>query len=74
MKKNASEAQIPIESYQKAREELDALVAEIEQPQTDLGQITDKIKRATLLVTYCRNYLRTLQEETDKMLSENGNA
>ncbi len=63
-----------IESYQKAREELEALANELERPGADPGQLAGKIKRAAALVAYCREYLRTLQEETDQILSDNGNA
>jgi len=55
-------------TYEQAREELDTLVASLEQPDADLGMISAKIKRALELVTFCRDYLHHVQEDAEKTL------
>lgn len=57
-------------TYLQAREALDTLVKELEVPDADLGTIAEKVKRATALVAYCRQYLRTVQEQAQEAMSE----
>ena len=56
-------------TYSQAREELDTLVEALEQPNADLGQMAEKVKRAVELVAWCREYLRSVKEESDKILT-----
>ncbi|HHV02426.1 MAG: exodeoxyribonuclease VII small subunit [Bacteroidales bacterium] len=55
-------------TYQQARQELETLVEELEQPDADLGQIASKVKRALELVAFCRNYLRKVHEDAETTL------
>ena len=55
-------------TYLQARQELQELVEELEKPEADLGQIAAKVKRALELVTFCRNYLRKVQEDTEAII------
>lgn len=57
-------------TYEQARAELDALVKALEEPQADLGRMTTQVKRAVDLIAFCRDYLRTLTQEVDKVLDE----
>ncbi|MFA5301084.1 MAG: exodeoxyribonuclease VII small subunit [Bacteroidales bacterium] len=55
-------------TYEQAREELDILVASLEQPDADLGVISAKVKRALELVAFCKDYLHKVQEDAEKTL------
>ena len=55
-------------NYEQAREELDTLVASLEQPDADLGVISAKVKRALELVAFCKDYLHKVQEDAEKTL------
>ena len=43
--------------YQKAVEELEAIAAKVEDPQTGIGEIDKYMKRSTELIEACRAYL-----------------
>ena len=53
--------------YAKAIEELEKLVAKVEDPSTALGDIDTCIKRSDELVAGCREYLRTTREKLEKL-------
>ena len=55
-------------TYGQAREELDTLVASLEQPGADLGKISAHVKRALELVTFCRNYLHQVSKDAEKAI------
>jgi exonuclease VII small subunit len=48
---------------------LDELVKAVEQPNADLSEIAGKVKRAVELVAFCREYLKGLQNDADKILT-----
>ena len=43
--------------YEEALERLEKIVAQIEDPQTAVGDIPAKVKEAASLLTYCRRML-----------------
>lgn len=49
--------------YIKAVEELEAIAAKVEDPQTGIGDIDRYIRRSDELVSACREYLRGAREE-----------
>ena len=53
-------------SYQKAHEELVKIVAEIEQEQVQLDELSLKIKRAGELIAFCRTKLREAEDAFEK--------
>lgn len=53
--------------YKKAVEELEAIAAKVEDPQTAIDQIGKYIKRSEELVEACRAYLRGVRESLDSM-------
>lgn len=53
--------------YAKAVEELEAIAAKVEDPQTGIGDIDRYIKRSEELITACRAYLRGAREKLDAM-------
>ena len=53
--------------YTKAIEELDAIAAKVEDPQTGIEDIDKYIKRSEQLISACRAYLRGAREKLDQM-------
>ena len=51
--------------YAKAMEELEAIAAKVEDPQTGIEDIDKYIKRSEELVSACREYLRGAREKLD---------
>lgn len=57
-------------SYKQAEEELTRIVAEIEKGDVDVDILTQKVKRATELIRFCRGKLRKTELEINKALAE----
>ena len=55
--------------YKNAMEELEAIAAKVEDPQTGIEEIDKYIKRSQELIAQCRDYLRGAR---DIILSEAG--
>jgi len=51
--------------YIKAVEELEAIAAKVEDPQTGIGDIDKYIKRSEELIVACRAYLRGAREKLE---------
>ena len=56
--------------YEEALERLEKIVAQIEDPQTAVGDIPAKVKEAAALLTYCRRMLKESEESIGKILEE----
>ncbi len=57
-------------SYQKAMDELEAIVKKIEQNEPDVDELNDMVIRAVELVKYCKTKLKTTQEQINNNLEE----
>lgn len=57
-------------SYNKAVEELEGILAEIEDDNIDLDLLIAKIKRATVLISDCKSKLKQTSDEIDNILGE----
>ena len=55
--------------YNKAVEELEAIAAKVEDPQTGIDDIDKYIKRSQELIEACRAYLRGAREKVDSLSS-----
>lgn len=53
--------------YAKAVEELEAIAAKVEDPQTGIDDIDRCIRRSEELIAACRAYLRGVRERLDDM-------
>ena len=53
--------------YTKAVEELEAIAAKVEDPQTGVDDIDKYIKRSQELIEACRNYLRGVRGQIDSL-------
>ncbi len=57
-------------NYTQAFEELQSIVAEIEQGEISVDELSDKVKRASLLIKICKTKLTTTEEDVKKILKE----
>ena len=57
-------------SYAQAIEELEGVINDIEAENIDVDVLAEKVKRATYLIKFCKNNLRTTEKEVKKVLSE----
>lgn len=57
-------------TYSEAIEELEAIVTEIENEDISVDVLSQKVKRASVLIGICRNALHTTEEEVKKILEE----
>lgn len=57
-------------TYQKAIEELEKIVNEIENEEIAVDELSEKVKRASKLITICKAKLTKTEEEVNKILQE----
>ncbi len=55
-------------SYSKAIKEIEEILKYIESQEVDVDVLVEKVKRATELIQFCKNKLRTAEEELHKTL------
>jgi len=56
--------------YQEAADELERLVQSLEQGKLNIDELSDKVKRATELLHYCKEQLHTIEEEINNIMNE----
>lgn len=56
-------------TYSQALSELEKIVSRIESGEMELDVLAESIKRASFLVSFCREKLRTVEDEVKKALS-----
>ncbi len=64
-----AKAQIIKLSYDEAYAELNSILESLQNGQTGLDELTDKLRRASALSTYCQQKLRNLEEEISRLQS-----
>ena len=57
-------------SYTAAFEELQSIVAEIEQGEISVDELSEKVKRAALLIKVCKSKLQSTETDVNKILKE----
>ena len=57
-------------TYTSAKKELEAIVASIESGELDIDALTDKVKRASELITFCKDKLTKTDKQLQKLLEE----
>ncbi len=57
-------------TYQKAIEELEQIVNEIENEEIAVDELSEKVKRASKLIMLCKAKLTKTEEEVNKILEE----
>jgi len=56
--------------YTEAFEELQGIVSEIEEGEISVDELSEKVKRAALLIKICKTKLATTEEDVNKILKE----
>ncbi len=57
-------------NYTEAFEELQQIVAEIEDGQISVDELSEKVKRAAVLIRICKLKLNSTEEDVSKILKE----
>lgn len=57
-------------TYDEAKEELEAIVTSLNEDDVSIDSLTEKIKRASQLIEYCKKKLRSTEEEIKKHIIE----
>lgn len=57
-------------TYSEAFEELQQIVSEIESGEISVDQLSEKVKRATLLIRICKQKLTTTEEDVNRLLND----
>ncbi len=57
-------------TYSGAISELETIVSEIENEEVDVDILAEKIKRASYLMTFCKNKLKGTEGEVKKLLTD----
>ncbi|MFA6701676.1 MAG: exodeoxyribonuclease VII small subunit [Dysgonamonadaceae bacterium] len=57
-------------TYTLAKKELDSIVKSIESGELDVDLLTEKVKRASELITFCKNKLTKTDNELQKILDQ----
>jgi len=57
-----------IENYSKAATELEKIVQNIENNTYNIDELSEKIKEAVALITFCKQKLKETDEEIEKLL------
>ena len=57
-------------TYTTAKQELQAILKEIESENVDLDQLSEKVKRATELIEFCREKLKGSEEKINSILQD----
>ncbi|MEJ1239395.1 exodeoxyribonuclease VII small subunit [Chryseolinea sp. T2] len=58
------------QKYTEAFEELQQIVSEIEHGQISVDELSQKVKRATVLIKICREKLTTTEADVSQILKE----
>lgn len=57
-------------TYSQAKQELEEIVTAIESNELDVDALTQKVKRASELITFCKEKLTKTDKELQKILDE----
>jgi len=57
-------------NYTEAFDELQSIVSEIEQGEISVDELSEKVKRAALLIKICKQKLTSTEEDVDRILKE----
>jgi exodeoxyribonuclease VII small subunit len=56
--------------YKEAYEELQQIVKDVENESIPLDELSEKVRRATMLIKICKNRLQLTEEDVNKILEE----
>lgn len=61
-------------TYEKAYKELKQLAQEIETESVSVDVLADKVKRASFLIGYCQDKLRSTEKEVNNIIGQMSNS
>jgi len=59
-------------TYERAYEELEAIMHELQEDKISVDELTTKVKRAAELITFCNDMLRSTEAEVNKIVKKLG--
>lgn len=59
-------------TYEKAYEELEGIMLELQEDRISVDDLTVKVKRAAELITFCNEMLRSTESEVNKIVKKLG--
>lgn len=59
-----------MKTYTEAKKELEKIVSAIESGELDVDALTEKVKRASELITFCKEKLTKTENELQKILDD----
>jgi exodeoxyribonuclease VII small subunit len=57
-------------SYNDAIEEIESILQQVESGELDVDQLTDKVKRVSVLLEICSKKLKTTEKEVEKIIKD----
>lgn len=57
-------------TYESAFKELQQIVSHLEEGEVNVDELSEKVKRATLLIAVCKSKLTETEEDVNKILKE----
>jgi len=57
-------------SYSEAVNEIEEILSQIENGELDVDELTEKVKRVTMLIKICKTKLKSTEEELKSILGE----
>ncbi|MBZ4677256.1 MAG: xseB [Anaerophaga sp.] len=57
-------------TYSEAVAEIEEILQRMENEELDVDELSEKVKRVSELVRFCRNKLKNTEEEVEKVLKE----
>jgi exodeoxyribonuclease VII small subunit len=58
------------QTYREAINEVEEILASIENDELDVDELAEKVKKVTLLLKFCKDKLFKTQEDVEKVLKE----
>ena len=55
-------------TYNEAVKEIELILQHLEEEELDVDQLAEKVKRATVLIQFCKDKLKNTEEEVNKIL------
>lgn len=57
-------------TYKEAVEEIDEILEKIENEELDVDELSEKVKRVSTLIKFCKEKLHTTQSEVENILKD----
>ncbi|MDR2564229.1 MAG: exodeoxyribonuclease VII small subunit [Prevotellaceae bacterium] len=58
------------QNYKDALKEVESIIANLEKGDLDIDDVLKNVKRASQLIQFCKERLRVIDEEVNKLLNE----